>query len=160
MSTEERLHDYNTIYNFKDDPDRYSFEKNPERIIIRNSAIRERNSDLYLRYLTRAYPASIEREMEQFGKSLSDTALLSITDAQVFFDSHGVILVQSDIAHVEDDAIFVAKIVSQSEADALVQQSASDPLLQYLKTERLSNKQKLWIDASEIRNIYHATSKI
>jgi len=159
MSVEERLQDYNSIYHFKEDPDKYSFELNPERVIIRNAALREGDADLYASYLRKAYPESVEREMEQFEKSLADTELLGIDQAQDFFTSHGITVLQSDIAHFEDDAIFVAKIFSQSEADVLVERSSVEPLQQYLTLDMISSKQKIWIDASEVRNIYHKEAK-
>ncbi|WDF67099.1 hypothetical protein PQ465_12360 [Sphingobacterium oryzagri] len=155
MSTEERLKDYDNIYHFTDAPDKYSFEKNPERIIIRNSALREANADLYLSYLRQHYPASVEREMEQFQKSLSQTREYLMTEARQFFARHAVKAVQSDIVHFEEDAIFTAKILSHSEAEALVDQSSAEPLLQYLMIDMLDHKTKIWIVASELRSMYN-----
>lgn len=154
MSIEERLEDYNSIYGFKNDTRKYSFENNPERIIVRNTALRERDAEVYASYLRKNYPASLEREMEQFHKSLSDTRQLTMDEATDFFDTHGIIVVQSDIAQFEDDAIFTPKIFSQSEADALIEQSLDNPMLQYIALDIINNRDKIWIDASEIRQIY------
>lgn len=158
MSTEERLQDYNNIYDFMDTPDKYSFETNPERIIIRNAALRDANADSYLSYLRKAYPASVDREMEQFQKSLSQTREFHMHEARQFFADHGVKAVQSDIAHFEEDTVFTAKIFSHSEAEALVDQSSGELLLQYLTIDMLDHRPKIWIDASELRSIYNENS--
>ncbi|GHE32059.1 hypothetical protein [Sphingobacterium griseoflavum] len=150
----DRLEDYNKIYGFREHPERFGFEGNPERIIVRNTALREADASIYVAYLTEHYPASVEREMEQFEKSLTHISLMPWPEANSFFEKHGITTLQTDIPYVEHDAVFVPKTFSESEADALVKASEKEPFMQYLKIDKVANRSSIWLDVSELLHTY------
>ena len=152
MEWKERLWGFNAIYGFYENPQIFNFEFNPERLIVRNLALRTANRQLYKDYLYDKYPFHLKTELEEFDRVADNLLKLTAADAARFFDEKEVNVVCSDLDYREDSAIYTAMQVEENELASFMQNVDRNLVENYVLPEQLINRTFLWIDGSGLSN--------
>ncbi|TDS14746.1 hypothetical protein [Sphingobacterium paludis] len=153
MALQDKLEDYNNIYQFREFPDQFHFSFSPERMIIRNEAIRTGNKELYEAFLRERYPDDADAELAIFDSTIADTKQVSGAEAADFFKRHGIVALMADLTFSDPDTIFTAKIMSDCEAGDEINES-EEPIGAYVPISTVAGRDLLWLDVSEIRLAY------
>lgn len=153
MALQDKLEDYNTIYRFQENPQHFSFSFSPERVIIRNEALRTGNKELYETFLRDRYPEHADVELELFDKSLLNTKLVTIDEAQDFIERHGVTVLLADLAFTDKDTIFAVKPM-YSGHEGKQTKGSEEPINSYVSPSVLEDRELVWLDVSEMRLAY------
>jgi hypothetical protein len=152
MDIDLRMDRYDFHYQFRDNPREFDWSFHPERIIIRNEALRADNTELYQRYLKAAFADKCDVEMESFALVKRYLQHVSGEEAFQLLRDSGVNILRSDIHWEEDDAIFTAKIIPDLDISFLVGDSDDEQLiLNYVYPSWVTNRKSLWLDLSEIQ---------
>lgn len=143
---EQRIEELNRQFGFKENPEDFNFELNPERIAYKNEALRTKNRTLYNTYLAEHYPRELEKELADFDKKANALVLISKDEAEQLFNEQKINLLKSDISYKDPDAIFQLKKVNEEDLNWHLDGHESD-LLNGNSTPReaLEGKREIWI---------------
>jgi hypothetical protein len=148
MELIKRLDRYNLHYGFLEDSADFSFELHPERIIIRNDALRNNDRTLYEGYINNKFASHYTEAMQSFDASLANLVQLTKSEAASLLESHGVNLLQSDISIKEEDAIFTALVVPPAELP-LQDENTKEKLIQNKALPyTVLDRPYIWLDLS------------
>ncbi|WDF70503.1 hypothetical protein PQ465_09045 [Sphingobacterium oryzagri] len=152
MEWKERLWGYNTVYGFYENPQRFNFEFNAERLIVRNLALRTADRQLYQDFLLDNFPFQAEAELLKFDRVMDNLLKLDSFTAARFFADKAVNMVCSDLDYREETAIFKALSVEESEVETF--KKAVDPTLieNHVLPEQVRDRPYVWIDGSSLKN--------
>ncbi len=143
---EERIEQLNKQFGFKENPEDFNFELNPERVAYKNEALRNRDRDLYSTYLAEHYPNQLEHEMANFDGMLSDLVQISKDDAKQLFLNNKVNLLKSDFSFRDPDAIFEMKNVNNEDLNWHLDGHQTDILnVNSTPEEALEGKTNIWL---------------
>lgn len=112
---QEKIQQYDKHYQFSSNPQQYNFSFDPQRILIRNHALHCGDHILYLRYLALHYPRHVIDEMCDLEDVTRSLLCLDTKQAQEWFMTNNIAVMQSDIWICDEDAIL--KIVATQEDD-------------------------------------------
>ncbi|KGE12851.1 hypothetical protein [Sphingobacterium deserti] len=152
MEWKERLWGFNAIYGFYENPQIFNFEFNPERLIVRNLALRTANRQLYKDFLYDNYPFHLRAELKKFDRVANNLLKLTAADAARFFESNEVNVVCSDLDYREESAIYTALSVEEGELKSFMRNVDKNLVENYVLPEQLVNRTFLWIDGSALSN--------
>lgn len=96
---------YNKYYGFLENPHKFSIDCNPQRLIIRNFALRHNRRDLYEEYIRSFYPEHAVKELGEFDSCLMYLKFFNKEEAKSWFISNDTKMVESDIRASESNAI-------------------------------------------------------
>lgn len=150
MEWTERLKTYNEKYGFESDAKRYGFDFNPERLLIRNEALRQADRDLYDAYLREKFPVEAPLELEQFDLVLANLLRLNNYEAERFFRMKGVNLLRSDIWYQDEDAIFTALQVAEDDIVLLTEGMDTEKIENHVFPEQVLNRAFVWVDGTQL----------
>lgn len=152
MEWKERLWGYNTVYGFYENPQKFNFEFNAERLIVRNLALRSGDRQLYQDFLLDNFPFQAKAELQKFDRVVDNLLKLDSFEAARFFAEKEVNMVCSDLDYREETAIFRALSVEETEVETF--KDVVDPALieNHVLPEQVLDRQFLWIDGSALRN--------
>ncbi|KGE12544.1 hypothetical protein [Sphingobacterium deserti] len=152
MDIDLRMDRYDFHYQFRENPQEFDWSFHPERIIIKNEALRTGDSELYQRYLKVAFPHRMEAEISAFNLTAERLQHLPGDDAFKLLRGLEVNILRSDIHWEEDDAIFTAKIIPDLDISFLVGDADDEQLiLNYVYPSWITNRKSLWLDLSELQ---------
>lgn len=115
MELIKRLDRYNLHYGFLEDSADFSFEMHPERVIIRNDALRNNDRTLYEGYIKEKFESYYDEALRSFDAAAQNLMQLTTSEAAVILEQHRVNLLRSDISLTENDAIFTALVLPENE---------------------------------------------
>lgn len=152
MEWKERLWGYHTVYGFYENPQKFNFEFNAERLIVRNIALRHANRPLYQEFLLDNFPFQAEAELQKFDRVAENLLKLDSYEAARFFAEQDVNIVCSDLDYREDTAIFTALRVEDDEVETF--KEAVDPAVieNHVLPAQVLDRPFLWIDGSSLKN--------
>lgn len=151
MDIDLRLDKYDFHYQFRENPGRYDCAYHPERIIVRNEALRTNDTELYERYLKATFPTKVEEELSQFAKVLSSLQQATGTEARAVFNEKGIWILRSDIHWEEKDAIFTVRNIPELDNSFLISEDDDEQLLfNHVYPDWVTDRSALWIDWSEL----------
>lgn len=101
-STIERLMEYSQAFSDVKNPD---FEHNYERVVYQNEAYRTGDHRIYTKYLQQTYPERIDEETKKFAHYSSQINAMNKEEAMHFVEENQIVLFQSDIYILDEDAI-------------------------------------------------------
>ncbi|MFD2969613.1 hypothetical protein [Sphingobacterium bambusae] len=157
MELIKRLDKYNLHYGFLEDSKDFSFEVHPERIIIRNDALRTKDRKLYADYLAQKFPDRLEEALSSYDSTAANLFKLTKTEAKAIFKKNGVNLLRSDISMLEQDAIFTAQVVPQEVLPSEEEDTNMKLIHNKIFPEKVFDRPYIWIDASCLSNVNLST---
>ncbi|GHE33178.1 hypothetical protein [Sphingobacterium griseoflavum] len=153
MEWKERLWGYNAVDGFYENPQKFNFEFSPERLIVRNLALRHADRDLYRNFLLENFPFHLQKEMEKFDQVINNLWLLTPAEAAQYVDEKEVNMMCADLDYREGDAIFRALHVEAAELATFKKEVDRELLENYVLPEQVLNRSFLWIDGSAFENL-------
>lgn len=157
MDMDLRLDKYDFHYQFRMNPHAFDWNFHPERIIIRNEALRTRDEELYARYLQATSSSTADssnradQELKSFRKAQAHLRQLSGVEAAELLENESVAILRSDIHWQEADAIFTAKAIPELDISLLVGEEQDEQLiLNYVYPAWLADRSLVWLDLSEL----------
>lgn len=96
---------YDLRYHFTTNPEIYDFSFDPQRVLIRNHALRTGDHDIYFNYLQMYYQEHVSYEMKDMEVLTESLMCLDAKQAQQWFERRQVTVVESDIWICDQDAI-------------------------------------------------------
>ena len=144
MDIDLRMDKYDFHYQFRKEPLAFNWSFHPERIVIRNEALRTNNRELYERYVKAVFPTYFEQEMKAFDRTLTGLKQVSGQQARLYFETHTHNMVQSDIYWEEEDAIFFPRFVPEHELEVLIEDE--ELILNKIHTDWITDRKLLWLD--------------
>ena len=99
---EQRIEELNRQFGFREHPEDFNLELNPERIAYKNEALRTKNRDLYASYLADNYPREMDRELADFDQKANNLIQVSKDEAEQLFADNKINIQKSDISFKED----------------------------------------------------------
>ena len=147
MSIEERLDFFDRHFDFRNHPEDFNFETNPERVVYRNEALRTGNRSLYLTYLIDHYPEELAREMETFDADLSNLVHISADEARNYLNARGYNTIESDFAYDDDEAVFFNPKSYDNETQSWHIENNAEDLIRVTSTvnQALFNKEFIYL---------------
>lgn len=143
---EQRIDELNRQFGFKENPEDFNFELNPERIAYKNEALRTKNRDLYNEYLADNYPREMEREMRDFDNKANTLVQVSKEEAEQLFADNKINMLKSDISYKDPDAIFQMKKINEEDLNWHLEGHESDLLNGNSRPyEALEGKSEIWL---------------
>ncbi|GHE49215.1 hypothetical protein [Sphingobacterium griseoflavum] len=154
MELIKRLDKYNLHYGFLEDSDDFSFEVHPERVIIRNDALRANDRTLYEGYLKQKFPDRAQEALDSYDATAANLLQLTKTEALSLFQQHAVNLLCSDISMTEQDAIFSTLIVPD-ERLYLADENPKEKLIHNkVLPEQVLDRPYIWVDTSTLSEVW------
>lgn len=151
MDIDLRLDKYDFHYQFRTNPHAFDWNFHPERIIIRNEALRTGDEELYARYLQATSSNRADQELKSFRKAQAHLQQLSGVEATELLKNQSVAILRSDIHWQEADAIFTAKAIPELDISLLVDEEQDEQLiLNYVYPAWLADRSLVWLDLSEL----------
>lgn len=148
MELIERLDKYNLHYGFLENSQDFNFKIHPERIIIRNDALRTNDRELYANYVKKKFPEQAVTALDSFDTTAQRLLRLTKTEATALFTKHGVNILRSDISTEENDAIFKAMVIPEDELPRKAENTKEKLIYNCVRPEVLLDRPYIWIDAS------------
>jgi len=146
VTIEQRIEQLNKQFGFKENPEDFNFELNPERIAYRNEALRKYNRELYSQYLADHYPNQLESEMNNFDQSLNSLTEISKEDAKQLFLEKNINLLKSDFSYRDSDAIFKMMTVADEDLGWHLEGNQNDILnVSSTPDQALEGKTSIWL---------------
>ncbi|MCT1530914.1 hypothetical protein M3B46_07915 [Sphingobacterium daejeonense] len=143
---EQRIEELNRQFGFRENPEDFNFELNPERIAYKNEALRTKNRDLYASYLADNYPRQLEREMADFDAKANRLIQVTKDEAEQLFADQKINLLKSDISFKDPDAIFQMKKVNEEDLNWHLEGHETDLLNGNSRPyEALDGKSNIWL---------------
>lgn len=143
---EQRIEELNKQFGFREHPEDFNFELNPERIAYKNEALRTKNRDLYASYLADNYPKEMDRELSDFDTKANKLIQISKDEAEQLFQENKINMLKSDISFKDPDAIFQMKKVNDEDLDWHLEGHETDLLNGNSKPyEALEGKSNIWL---------------
>lgn len=143
---EQRIEQLNKKFGFKENPEDFNFELNPERIAYRNEALRTGNRDLYSSYLADHYPNQLAHEMTSFDERANKLIQINKDDAKQLFLDKKINLLTSDFSYRDQDAIFQMKSVNDEDLNWHLEGHETDVLnVNSTPQEALEGKSSIWL---------------
>ncbi|MFD1772173.1 hypothetical protein [Sphingobacterium suaedae] len=146
----ERIQRYNERYKFLNGQTSYGFDFNPERLIIRNFALRTGDRGIYEEYLTTRFPSEASFELEQFDLIKTNLLRLNTYEAERFLKDQRINLLRSDIWYQEDDSIFTALRVGEEDILLLTEGMDTEIIENHVFPEVVLNRQFVWLDTTQL----------
>ncbi|MGO1245147.1 MAG: hypothetical protein ACTJHT_08425 [Sphingobacterium sp.] len=143
---EQRLAQLDKQFEFKENPEDFNFELNPERLAYKNEALRTGDRDLYVSYLAERYPNQLGHEMTHFDSIASSLIQISKEDAEQLFLEKKTNLLKSDLSYKDPDAIFQMKNVANEDLNWHLDGHETDILnVNSTPNEALDGKESIWL---------------
>lgn len=143
---EQRIDELNRQFGFREHPEDFNFELNPERIAYKNEALRTKNRDLYTAYLADNYPKQMDKELADFDRISSKLILMNKDEAESLFENNKINLLKSDISFKDPDAIFQLKKVNDEDLNWHLEGHETDLLNGNSRpSEALEGKSAIWL---------------
>jgi len=143
---EQRIDELNRQFGFREHPEDFNFELNPERIAYKNEALRTKNRDLYTAYLADNYPKQMDKELADFDRISSKLVLMNKDEAESLFENNKINLLKSDISFKDPDAIFQLKKVNDEDLNWHLEGHETDLLNGNSRpSEALEGKSAIWL---------------
>ncbi len=143
---EQRIEELNKQFGFREHPEDFNFELNPERIAYKNEALRTKNRDLYASYLADNYPREMDRELADFDTKANKLIQISKDEAEQLFQENKINMLKSDISFKDPEAIFQMKKVNDEDLEWHLEGHETDLLNGNSKPyEALEGKSNIWL---------------
>ncbi len=143
---EQRIDELNRQFGFREHPEDFNFELNPERIAYKNEALRTKNRDLYTAYLADNYPKQMDKELADFDRISSKLVFMNKDEAESLFENNKINLLKSDISFKDPDAIFQLKKVNDEDLNWHLEGHETDLLNGNSRpSEALEGKSAIWL---------------
>lgn len=143
---EQRIEELNRHFGFREHPEDFNFELNPERIAYKNEALRTKNRDLYASYLADNYPGEMDRELADFDSKANSLIQVSKDEAEQLFADNKINMLKSDISYKDPDAIFQMKKVNEEDLNWHLEGHETDLLNGNSRPfEALEGKSNIWL---------------
>lgn len=144
---EQRVEDLNRKFGFRENPEDFNFELNPERIAYKNEALRKKDRNLYAGYLADNYPKQMEKELQDFDTRANKIRYISKDEAEQLFEQNKINLLKSDLHFRDADAIFQLKKVDPSDLNWHLEAHETDLLNGNSRPyEAVDGKEGIWIE--------------
>lgn len=150
MEWKERLWGYNAVDGFYESPQKFNFEFSPERLLVRNQALRNADRSLYRNFLLENYPFHLRQEMEKFDRVANNLRKLSTFEALRYIDDRQVNVLCADLDFHDEYAIFRAMHVEEAELATFKNAVDRELLENYVMPEQLLSRPYVWIDMSSL----------
>lgn len=138
---------YDLRYHFSTNPEIYDFSFDPQRLLIRNHAIRTCDYARYLEYLRVYYPYHIAEEMKDLHALTTALVCMDADQAYKWFQKHEVTVVESDIWICDEDAILKVLAVKKHDKDWNLHNDVEEMIHNLMTPEELLDLRELfWID--------------
>jgi hypothetical protein len=111
----KRITLYDEYYGFLENPNKFNFDINPHRLIIKNYALRTGDKILYEFYLKEVFPDRAIEELHSFDKDINSIQKMGREELALWLIDNKVKVLQSDINTTDKDAIFRIVPVSDTE---------------------------------------------
>lgn len=146
MNLEGRLINYQEYYEALEQPKTFSFDYSPQRLIIKNYTLRNKDKSLYAKFLNTFFPDKEEEELLNFDKELLYLKRFGKDELARWLIDYNVRLLQSDINSTDKDAIF--KVVAIPAEDDVDNYLAKDDLILHhiLPLDVLEFPYPVWIN--------------
>ncbi|WDF67588.1 hypothetical protein PQ465_14910 [Sphingobacterium oryzagri] len=148
MELIKRLDSYNLHYGFLENSKDFDFKIHPERIIIRNDALRTNDRQLYATYVKKKFPKQAAAALASYDSTAARLLKLTRTEAAELFKTHGVNILRSDISTEEQDAIFKAMVIPDDELPTKPENTKEKLIHNCVRPEVVLGRPYIWIDAS------------
>lgn len=146
-SLNARVVRYNKHYGFLENPQKFSIESDPHRLIIRNYALRNNRRELYEEYIRNQYPEKVVKELGEFDSCLMYLKFLNKEEAKNWFLSNDTKVVESDIEALENDAILRMLFVEDEQDQKDLLNAEQSYILNRVTPESiLKMRDNFWID--------------
>ena len=143
---EQRIEELNRQFGFREHPEDFNFELNPERIAYKNEALRTKSRDLYATYLADNYPREMDRELADFDQKANNLIQVSKDEAEQLFADNKINMLKSDISFKDTDAIFQMKKVNEEDLNWHLEGHETDLLNGNSRPyEALEGKSNIWL---------------
>src|SRR5690606_31300301 len=143
---EQRIEELNRHFGFREHPEDFNCELNPERIAYKNEALRTKNRDLYASYLADNYPREIDRELADIDSKANSLIQVSKDEAEQLFADNKINMLKSDISYKDPDAIFQMKKVNEEDLNWPPEGRETDLLNRNSRPfEALEGKSNIWL---------------
>lgn len=106
---------YDLRYHFTANPEIYDFSFDPQRLLMRNHALRTGDHDIYFKYLAMYYQEHVTYERRDIEELTETLMCLDANQAEKWFKKHHVTVMESDIWICDEDAIL--KVLAVKEHD-------------------------------------------
>lgn len=150
MEWKERLWGFNRAYGFYVNPQKFNFEFNPERLLLRNLALRTSNWSIYKDFLMDKFPFHVKGELQKFGRVAENLLKLNTFEAARFFARQKVNMLRSDLDYREDTAIFKALHVEEEELATFRDSVDKEWVENHVLPEQLLDRPYVWVDGSSL----------
>ncbi|WP_313189079.1 hypothetical protein [Sphingobacterium sp.] len=143
---EQRIEELNRQFGFREHPEDFNFELNPERIAYKNEALRTKNRDLYASYLADNHSREMDRELADFDQKANNLIQVSKDEAEQLFADNKINMLKSDISFKDPDAIFQMKKVNEEDLNWHLEGHETDLLNGNSRPyEALEGKSNIWL---------------
>lgn len=138
---------YDLRYHFSKNPEIYDFSFDPQRILIRNHAIRTGDDTIYREFLHLYYPDSVFHEMNDLEELTHSLLCFDATQAYKWFMAHHVTVMESDIWICDEDAILRVFAIREHERSWNLKDDTDDLMHNLmLPQELVLLRDVFWID--------------
>ncbi|WP_312697595.1 hypothetical protein [Sphingobacterium mizutaii] len=143
---EQRIEELNRHFGFREHPEDFNFELNPERIAYKNEALRTKNRALYASSLADNYPREMDRELADFDSKANSLIQVSKDEAEQLLADNKINMLKSDISYKDPDAIFQMKKVNEEDLNWHLEGHETDLLNGNSRPfEALEGKSNIWL---------------
>jgi hypothetical protein len=144
---EARISVYDKYYGFIENPDGFSFEYNPHRLIVKNYALRTNDRDVYKKYLDNFFAHLTEIELKNFDYEVRYITQLDHEALLAWLATNDVKVLESDISFEDPDAIFKIASVSETENPDLYTLEDEDLILnRILARDLIKSPHNIWVN--------------
>lgn len=147
INKDTRINLYNAHYGFLENPKAFDFDNNPQRLIVRNYALRNKDKATYVRYLDDFFPEQVIKESERFDLDRQSIKQYSNEEARIWMKENNVRILRSDINYTDQDAIFSVVTIADDEDVAMYLFDDDGFILNTIEpADVLKTHSKIWID--------------
>lgn len=138
---------YDLRYNFIANPEIYDFSIDPQRILIRNHALRTGDHNIYFEYLYLNYPQQVAEEKKDLENLTHSLICLEANQAQHWFKTHNVTMVESDIWICDEDAILKILAINEHNKNWNFSEDREEMIYNLMSPKELMQLREIfWID--------------
>ncbi len=112
---EKKINLYNEYYGFLENVGKFSFDSNPQRLIIRNYVLRTGDEVLYEFYLKEVFPDLAIEELQALEEDIKYIKPMGREELATWLINNNIKVLRADINTTDQDAIFSVVAVADSE---------------------------------------------
>ncbi|UIR54811.1 hypothetical protein LZQ00_11035 [Sphingobacterium sp. SRCM116780] len=153
INMDARILQYNLHYGFMENPKMFKFEDHPHRLIVRNYALRNKDKEVYEKYLLDFFPDRATKELKQFDEDLQHLKYMDREEGIKWLVKQNVKVLQSDIHGEDPDAVFSMIHISQKDDVQLIDNEGF--ILNNVEADKLlKTHDHIWLD-TQVRSSRH-----